>query len=752
MAKKQDEQEKALRAFNNVFKEIISSETSYNKGLKDAVENRRKLNIPQDIFESLENNLKKSNEFLKRIKEAQRKSESIRNDLEKAREILKEMSAIYQDYMKELADGFKRHLDVQLRYEKSMRRDLQGVLILPVQRGPRHQLLFDALIREAVKVGLPNEVASITEARSAYDTILKQLAEVNLGDDVTRNIRLTLFIREAKSRVIAEQVGGVNLKQFNEVLRQKKYNAEFSREGFSRTPVIRIKDSNGHTIIKVKKKGDRVTFHLKEDPRRTQYKGTIEQALSELNNVTKLFHETIKNTSPNVAYEIKHRSLTGFQHATDEVFKTFTSNMYQNGLPLTNEMQTKYDAALKVAREKNEEELREVSSTALKEYSSLLEETERAKKVIEKTIKEAYRVGLADPRKHLEDAYSKLSSDIKTLEATMKRLREEREDVHGRMVSKLNQFNFPGSDKIRSSIETSIRTKKMELDASISILNRELDTSKNELRTIELKIDAIDPVLRTESLFGRLAREAEQLKSKIESEQIRPRRQSEWRKEAGKKQVENFDTERMSLWHKKAQYELAVKQHAELFTESEIKTLLPSREKASHVLNELNRAFEAREKNMKQMPDTRHVEPAPTTPSKHDASQEQVNKQLKEISAANKKVIEILSDLKKANNDYMQEYTSGKRKQVMRFGTLFFANTAQKYNNAVALGKEIDSLLQKANNTRIENDVTKLIDKYKEANEKTMGIFSSGGAVDDMLTKAERSLNNAKRDRPRYTE
>lgn len=177
------EQSKAFRLFNKAFEEIISTEASYNKALKVAIDNRAKLKMPNAVFKSLKDNWEKSNQFLKRIEEIRKRSEGIKEDKEKARARLEGVSLLYKNYFRELADSFRAHVVVHGQNTANV--NLQSALILPIQRGPRHELLFNSLMGEAKSVGLSDE--NMAGATTALQAIKNEMRYVNSGDNATRD-------------------------------------------------------------------------------------------------------------------------------------------------------------------------------------------------------------------------------------------------------------------------------------------------------------------------------------------------------------------------------------------------------------------------------------------------------------------------------------------------------------------------------------------------------------------------------------
>lgn len=109
-----------------------------------------------------------------------------------------------------------------------------------------------------------------------------------------------------------------------------------------------------------------------------------------------------------------------------------------------------------------------------------------------------------------------------------------------------------------------------------------------------------------------------------------------------------------------------------------------------------------------------------------------------------KNLLKIAGELFLKNKEYIKKYDSGKKVKTKRTGKLIFADTDAKYNNAVALDKELDDLL-KDPATLNENKLSQLLEKYEEKEKKTLGKLSStfsSGEVETILKEARKSLKN----------
>lgn len=111
----------------------------------------------------------------------------------------------------------------------------------------------------------------------------------------------------------------------------------------------------------------------------------------------------------------------------------------------------------------------------------------------------------------------------------------------------------------------------------------------------------------------------------------------------------------------------------------------------------------------------------------------------------NQKLIDLLHSLQKNNLDYLKKFEEIKKpkEKIKREGTLFFADTDKKYNNAYNLEGDITTLLGYPN---LEpKHIEGLLRKYERLERESMGLMSHSGNVESMLKEVREELNKINR-------
>lgn len=174
---------------NPVFSELIQTEEGYNQSLRLIHEflGEPEFEILKESKAHIKTILEISNRMLGNISTAinEEISDEEREALRVQRrqlfklffEAYKEYTNFYQKFISEMNKNPQQFSNIQQRLIEQKRLGLQDYLIMPIQRGPRFQLLIEALINNDIHLNKDNKAKE--ELESLIITIKKCMADAN---------------------------------------------------------------------------------------------------------------------------------------------------------------------------------------------------------------------------------------------------------------------------------------------------------------------------------------------------------------------------------------------------------------------------------------------------------------------------------------------------------------------------------------------------------------------------------------------